>query len=330
MPAIAVLGANGLIGFALVNDLRRRGFTVRGHARRFTKAQRAALGDAAFGTSVLSLSDVRLAELLKDTDIVINAIGVLQGPDTDRVHRFFVARLASICAAEPRKLLVHISVPGDVHSDHTMFSRSKRAGEAAIAASGAPFVILRPAFVIAPGAYGGSALIRALAALPFDLPRREARAVFAVTAISDLCETVARIVVRRQQGEKDWRAVWEVMEERPGTVADVVAEFRRQHGGPTPVMTLPGWLMSLGAIAGDLVSSLGWRPPVRSTALAEMRRGVREIPRGGWPRLASSRFRCLTRSRSCQPQCRRNGSHGFICSRAWPCWCLWSSGALRA
>lgn len=278
MPAIAVLGANGLIGFALASDLRRRGFTMRGHARRFTRAQRTALAEAAAETPILSLSDAQLAELLKGADFVINAIGVLQGPDTDRVHHLFAARLAAICAAEPRKLLVHISVPGDARADHTAFSHSKRAGEAAIAASGASFVILRPAFVIAPGAYGGSALIRALAALPFDLPRREAGAAFAVTAISDLCETVARIVIRRWQDERDWRAVWDVMEERPGTVADVVAEFRRRHGGPTTVMTLPGWLMDLGAVVGDLVSSLGWRPPIRSTALAEMRRGVRGKP----------------------------------------------------
>jgi uncharacterized protein YbjT (DUF2867 family) len=280
MPATAVLGANGLIGFALANDLRRRGFTVRGHARRFTRAQRTALAEAADETSLLSLSDDQLAELLEDADIVINAIGVLQGPDTERVHHAFVARVACICAAK-QKLLMHISVPGDARDGHTAFSRSKRAGEAAIAASDASFVILRPAFVIAPGAYGGSALIRALAALPFDLPRREAGAAFAVTAISDLCETVARIVIRRRQGERDWRAVWDVMEERPGTAAGVVAEFRRQHGGPTVVMILPGWLMDLGAVAGDLAAALGWRPPIRRTALAEMRRGVRGDP-SGW------------------------------------------------
>ncbi|HEY1876795.1 MAG TPA: SDR family oxidoreductase [Rhizomicrobium sp.] len=280
MPPIAVMGANGLIGFALASDLRRRGFDVRGHARRFTRAQRTALAEAVVEASILSLSDDQLAELLGDADIVINTIGVLQGPDTERVHHDIVARLARICAAR-RKLLVHISVPGDALGDRTAFSRSKRAGEAAIAASGAPFVMLRPGFVIASGAYGGSALIRALAALPFDLPRREAGAVFAVTAICDLCETVARVFIRWRQGEKDWSAVWDVMEERPGTVADVVAEFRRQHGGPAALMTLPSRLMDIGAVAGDLVSLLGWRPPIRTTALAEMRRGVQGDP-SGW------------------------------------------------
>jgi uncharacterized protein YbjT (DUF2867 family) len=172
--------------------------------------------------------------LLEDADIVVNAIGVLQGCDTDRVHHAFAARLAGLCAGAPRKLLVHVSVPGEARDDLTAFSRSKREGEGAIAVSGAPFVILRPGFVIAPAAYGGSALIRAKAALPFDLPRREGAARFAATAISDLCETVARIASRWQQGEKDWRGVWDVMEDKPGTAADVVKEFRNQHGGPLP------------------------------------------------------------------------------------------------
>ncbi len=278
MPVIAILGANGLIGHALATDLRRRGFVVRGLARHFTKAQRAALGDAAVQASVVSLSDDQLMGLLNDADIVVNAIGILQGPDTDQVHHAFVARLVAICARAPQKLLVHVSVPGDARDDRTAFSQTKREGEAAIAASGTPFVILRPGFVIAPAAYGGSALIRALAALPVDLRRREGAASFAATAISDLCETVARVAAGWRHGETQWCAVWDVMEESPQTVAGVVTEFRNQHSGPAPVMTLPGWLLGLGAIAGDLVSVLGWRPPIRSTALAEMRRGVEGNP----------------------------------------------------
>jgi hypothetical protein len=172
-------------------------------------------------------------------------------------------------------------MPGAAADDRTPFAQSKRRGEAAIAASGAPFVILRPGFVTAPAAYGGSALIRAIAALPIDLPAPEGSATFAATAISDLCETIATIAGRWGKDEKEWRAVWDVMEEHPGTVATVVAEFRNRYGGPRSVVRLPGWLMSAGAIAGDLASRLGWRPPIRSTALAEMRRGVTGNP-AGW------------------------------------------------
>jgi len=43
-------------------------------------------------------------------------------------------------------------------------------------------------------------------------------------------------------------------------------------------MPLPSFLMDLGAMAGDLVAHLGWSPPIRSTALQEMRRGVAGDP----------------------------------------------------
>ncbi|HEX3406840.1 MAG TPA: hypothetical protein VHS81_06360 [Caulobacteraceae bacterium] len=43
---VAVLGAGGLIGAALAEDLARSG-PLQGLARRFTPAQRNALGDAA-------------------------------------------------------------------------------------------------------------------------------------------------------------------------------------------------------------------------------------------------------------------------------------------
>jgi hypothetical protein len=60
----------------------------------------------------------------------------------------------------------------------------------------------------------------------------------------------------------------------PTTVGGVIESFRRRLGGPTSWMALPLPLLVVGAKAGDLVSYLGWSPPIRSTALAEMRRGV--------------------------------------------------------
>lgn len=274
---VAVLGANGLIGHALVLDLQQRGYAVGGFARNFTAAQRAAMPDA-MTAPLLSLTDVELAALLVDADMVVNTIGILQGPENDLAHRGFPARLAAICAAAPQKLLVHISIPGEPEDDRTAYSRSKREGERAIVDSSAPYVILRPGFVIAAAAYGGSALIRALAALPFSLPARESSSRFTATAISDLCATVAYLVFAWRDGKRQWRETWDVMEQRPGTVGDLVEVFRRHAGAPSPSWALPGWALWPGTVAGDLVSLLGWKPPIRGTAMAEMRRGVAGHP----------------------------------------------------
>jgi uncharacterized protein YbjT (DUF2867 family) len=277
MPQIAVLGANGMIGNALARDLEQRGFSVVGLARRFTAAQQAALAKIV-GTPLVSLSQDALAKLLEEVDMVINTIGILQGAESEAVHREFAARLACVCAAEPQKLLVHLSIPGSAEDDRTLYSQSKRQGEQAIAASGAPYVIVRPGFVIATPAYGGSALMRALAALPFDLPARERASPFAVTAICDLCETVARLATRWRGGEKAWSRTWDVMEDKPGSVGDIVAAFRAQLGGPQPLLATPGWMLTPGVAGGDMAAWLGWKPPIRSTAIREMHRGVRGNP----------------------------------------------------
>ena len=55
---------------------------------------------------------------------------------------------------------------------------------------------------------------------------------------------------------------------------------------------MPAFLLDLGARLGDLASLLGWMPPMRTTAIAELRRGVTGDPRrAGWPPPASCRRR---------------------------------------
>ena len=88
------------------------------------------------------------------------------GSDVSAVHRDFVARLLQAIRDSGRAIrLIHISIPGTAADDRTAFSQTKREAERLIAASGIAFAILRPGFVIAPAAYGGSAMLRALAAL---------------------------------------------------------------------------------------------------------------------------------------------------------------------
>jgi nucleoside-diphosphate-sugar epimerase len=277
LPRIMVLGANGLIGHGVALELRRRGFPIIGAARRFTKAQRAALDPETVEAPLVDFSINDLSRLMGEAkpDIVLNAIGILQdGPhgQSEDVHHGFVGRL--LAALPQSTLLIQVSVPGVPHEDRTDFSRTKRAAETLVRAAEKPFVILRPGFVVAPVAYGGSALIRALAALPVALPAHEMQAPFAATSIQDITDTVDLVARRWAVGHRQWAATWDILEARPGTLGDVIAGVRRHIGGPKPRWTMPSWLMDIGAKAGDLASYLGWQPPIRSTALAELRRGV--------------------------------------------------------
>jgi uncharacterized protein YbjT (DUF2867 family) len=284
-PTVAVLGASGLIGQGVAEDLIQSGFQVVAVARRFTAAQRAAFGGAAIEAPFVGFDAERLAQLFADIDIVLNCVGVLQdGPRgrTGDVHAGFAARLVAALKAQQRPvLLLHLSIPGGAETDATAFSRSKREAEALIAGSGLAFAILRPGFVIAPAAFGGSALIRALAALPVGLdPATEARP-FATTALGDIAATVKAAARLWRDGWPGGGGVWEVMARRASSVGGVIAAFRTRFGGPRAVARLPAWLMNLGAMAGDAAAWLGWSPPIRTTALKELRRGVTGDP-SGW------------------------------------------------
>ena len=280
-PSVAVFGASGLIGGAVASALLGEGFRVRAIARRFTSAQGAALGAAALEAPFLDLDAPALAALITriEADVVVNCVGVLQdqgAANTRDAHHGFPERLLAALGAQ--RLLIHVSIPGRAEDDRTAFSATKRAAERVIAASAAPHLILRPGFVIAQAAYGGSALIRAFAMLPFAMPAREAGRPFAVTAVDDVAETVAQVTRRWRGGERTWGAAWDVMSDAPSSVGAVIEAFRRHLGGPAPVARLPGVLLSLGANAADLAGRLGWTAPIRSTALAEMRRGVEGEP----------------------------------------------------
>jgi uncharacterized protein YbjT (DUF2867 family) len=281
---ILVLGASGLIGRFVTDDLRARGFHVVAVARRFSSSQRTSKLDLEL--PILSMDQTSLSLLIADhgIDIVVNCLGVLQdgpGSDTRAVHRDFVERLLQAISASGRALrLVHISIPGAADEDYTAFSRTKREAERLIAASGISYAILRPGFVIAPSAYGGSAMLRALAAFPLDLPVEEDATPFQPVAIEDIAATVAWLAGIDPASKTADAVTWDLMQPQPVTLARVIEQFRYALGSADLWrIRLPGFMLGLGGKLGDLTSLLGWMPPMRTTAIAELRRGVTGDPK---------------------------------------------------
>ncbi|MBR0854967.1 SDR family oxidoreductase [Bradyrhizobium liaoningense] len=282
-PTILVLGASGLIGRFVTDDLRARGLRVVGAARSLSPAQTMSALDIEL--PVLILDAAALTRLLREhaVDVVVNCLGVLQdgpGSDTNAVHRDFVGRLLQAMGDSGRAIrLVHISIPGTAEADRTAFATTKREAERLIAASAIPHAILRPGFVVAPSAYGGSAMLRALAASPLDLPAAEMTAPFQPVAVEDIAATIAWLAARDIDDESVKAVRWDLMLSEPITMAGVVKQFRRASGTAAwPRVAMPSFLLDLGAKIGDLASYLGWMPPMRSTAIAELRRGVRGDP----------------------------------------------------
>jgi uncharacterized protein YbjT (DUF2867 family) len=280
-PRIAVFGASGLIGAAIAEHLAAEGREVVGIARHFTPAQAASF-PASVASLLVGLDASEMAGLLNDQriDVIVNCVGALQVSVEKAVatdSRFMAAIVEAMQHTAPDGLVVHLSVPGQATTDPTAFSRSKRRAEAVLANSGLAYAILRPGLIIAPNAYGGSALLRGLAAWPIDLPKSLSIRACAVTAIGDLCATVDIAIQNWQAGQRQ-TAIWDVLEALPSSLGDVARQFQRRVGGPARRVALPEWSVTIGAWLGDMAGLLGWSPPLRSTAIAELRRGISGDP----------------------------------------------------
>lgn len=285
MRKLLVLGAGGLIGQFVAADLIRRGYHVTAAARRLSQAQRDLFGASALVTPITTLDQAGLRKLIEDSgaDVVVNCVGVLQdqpGMSTHDSHDGFIERMIGALRTIARPvLLIQTSIPGEVGGDQTPFAQSKRRADALIIDSGLPHAILRPGMVWAPAPYGGSAMLRSLAALPVDLPGDLAGRPFQFIAVEDIADTVAELAVGWDGGPH--QAVWDLMHPDPHTLATVLSRLRHWLGDIWRWrLTMPEFLLDVGAKAGDLTGWLGWAPPMRTTAIAELRRGVMGDPRG--------------------------------------------------
>lgn len=276
---VLVLGAYGFIGASLAHRLEREGWAVRRLGRDRAAAQRAAPG----GDWVLrDLRDMTAPSAwdgpLTDVQAVVNAAGALQdggGDDLSAVHDAAVAALAEAAAARG-VTVAQISAAGAARDASTPFLRTKAAGDAALLASGAQAVVLRPGLVIGPNAYGGTALIRMVAATPAIQPLFAPEAQMQTVSM----EAIGDAVLRALDGAAPAGRAYDLVEREAHSLREVVLAHRRWLGAPPPLaeLALPRTVARWIGAGADLLGRFGWRAPVRSTALAVLDAGVRGDP----------------------------------------------------
>jgi uncharacterized protein YbjT (DUF2867 family) len=101
---------------------------------------------------------------------VINAAGALRGQDMEGLHVSGSGALYAACEAEGIRRVILLSAIGTNRDTPSVFSRTKREGEATLTSRDLDWVILCPSVVVGRSAYGGSALLRGLAAQGAPLP----------------------------------------------------------------------------------------------------------------------------------------------------------------
>jgi len=272
---VLVLGGYGLIGEALVGRLLRDGHHVTGLGRDVRDAQRrrpAVRWIAADMAQLLAAED--WLPLVAGIDAVVNAAGALQDGPRDRldaIHRGAVVALVAACEQVGARRIVQISAIGADPASVNPFFSTKAQGDSAVASSSLEWTILRPGLVIAPAAYGGTALLRAIAAFPGFIPAVLSRQLIQTVSVTDVAEAASRAVA----GSLPPRLAVDLVEGDARSLADVLVAFRAWLGlPPGRVVPMPALLGRLAAAIADGLGLLGWRSPLRSAALAALARGV--------------------------------------------------------
>ncbi len=275
---VLVTGAYGFIGSAVVHALKANGIVVRGLVRSPKIADRT-LPDV--DLIVGNLRDFKSAEdwlpHLEQIDVVVNCAGALQDggqDDLHAVHHTAIAALGYACA-EVGIAIVQISAIGAEPDASTDFMRTKAEGDAALRASGATLWCLKPGLVIGQSDYGGTALLRMLAAVPIVQPIAYAKAQVHCVGMNDLCATIVAAV----RGELA-PGSYDLVEDTPHSLSQVLYTTRRWLGFSRARLTIamPPPLINAVAFVADLLGYLGWRSPLRSTAMTVMKQGVTGNP----------------------------------------------------
>ncbi|EKF17253.1 SDR family oxidoreductase [Nitratireductor pacificus] len=266
---ILVLGGYGFIGRAVMRRLAADGHAPVGLGRSAAAGRHRAPQFDWIGADIAGLlSPADWLPHLSGVDAVVNCSGALQSGGRDRLkplqHDAMVA-LFQACGEAGVRRFVQISAPGAAPSAATEFLATKGMADAALRASSLDWIVLKPALVIDGNAYGGTALLRMLAAFPLVLPLVHAGARVGTVSMDDLTGLVARAVLPAFPARQEI----DLVEAEPGTLREVVLSVRLWLGYPPPraVLSLPGWAGSAVGRIADLLAWFGWRSPLRSTAL---------------------------------------------------------------
>lgn len=276
---VLIVGAYGLIGCGVAQRLERDGHTIIGLGRDINTGKRVLPTLNWLSADLRSLTEAGdWQPFLKGVDAVVNCSGALQdGPEDDLevVHHNAVAALAQACASTNVKV-VQISAVG-AHADATTpFLASKARGDAAIQNAGVIHHIFRPGLILARHSYGGTTMLRMLAAFPLIQPIAVPEAKVQTVALDDVAEAVSAALA----GNIPSGFVGDLVENETHSLREVVASMRQWLGfasASREVLILDFMIKATSRVA-DGLGRLGWRSPLRSTAVKVLVDGVTGIP----------------------------------------------------
>jgi uncharacterized protein YbjT (DUF2867 family) len=266
---ILLLGAAGFIGRELLAALGARGHRVVAVVRR-----RPAV--TPFGADSVVTVDLNHATdpedwtgHLADCDAVVNCAGLLQATraqSIEAIHARAPIALFRACEAAGVRRVVQVSAISARREAGTAYALTKLAADDHLRSTALEWTVIRPSLVVARGAHGGTALFRALAALPFFIPLPgDGAQEFQPIHVQDLTRVVTIAI------EEDTLVRKTVDPVGPEVVSlrRLLEDYRRWLGfAPARAAAMPRAAVRLAAWLGDRLGG-----PVNSTAMAQLELG---------------------------------------------------------
>jgi len=203
---------------------------------------------------------------LAGIDAVINCAGILQGrpgQSIRAIHADAPKALFKACEQAGVKRVIQISAISAEEDAGTAYAETKRSADSLLASLDLEWVVLRPSLIYAEGAYGGTALFRALAALPYAIPMiGDGDFAFQPIHVDDLAATVLRIV----NDPSISRKVIDPVGPDILTLREVIVDLRRWLCFPSArIVEIPLGLIRPTARIGDVLGG-----PVNTTSLRQL------------------------------------------------------------
>ena len=265
---VLVIGAHGFIGSAIAAALRRAGHEiVRGVRASHTATPIPGERDLVCDMARDLVEEIWLPRL-EGIDAVVNCAGILRernGDTFETVHVDAPLALFRACVRANVRRVVQISALGDPQDGE--FVASKHRCDAALAALALDWVILRPSVVYSTrGSYGGTSLLRALAALPCLAIPGDGASYLQPIAIEDLARAVSAILERPDVRNETFELVGpDVI-----TLAEYLRAWRAWLGYPSArECRVPSSLVRVAAQFGEWFG----RGPFGLTMLRMLKRG---------------------------------------------------------
>ena len=267
---VLVLGGYGLIGSEVVRRLRADGLDVVGFGRSAAKGRRLAPAIDWVGADLETLTgEENWRPFLVGVDAVVNASGALQDGANDKLSASQDAAIRALieaCERTGARRFIQISAPGAEVQATTAFMRTKARADATLRGSSLEWTILKPGMVISAFAYGGTTLVRMLAAFPIVQPLMMPHAQIQTVSADDVAEAVVVALTTDRLLRQDI----DLVERSSRSLADTIAAVRAWLGfAPArAILVAPRVAGALVARLADLAGWLGWRSPLRTTALS--------------------------------------------------------------